>query len=274
MPRLFPALLTGAALVFALGTAPAPAMAQKCPPGQAQQGKCSLPGKPGKQGQAAAKAEAEKAKPAPKAGGPKAGGPKAGGPKAKDAAKRKAEGAKPKPGAKRPDAKRKAAAKPARPKPRAAVAAGIEAPTSRGGVVALGGAPARDRYQLITDPKVFNLGPAAAGSAYYIVGDRIVRADRRSYQILDVVRPITARDCPPGLAKKIPACIPPGQAKKIMATKWAPDRFVPIRDLGKYDLPRPDGNWDYYVVDGAIVRVDRTTRDILGLVRLIDNFVN
>lgn len=153
---------------------------------------------------------------------------------------------------------------------RAGQAAVDEARLSRDGIVEVGSVLGAARYHLITDPVRFGLDPAPAGSGYYIIGDRIVRADSTGFQILDVVRPLDARDCPPGLAKKEPACIPPGQVDKILRSGWDADRYVKIDDLDRYDLAAPDGDWDYYVVDDAIVRVDRTTRDILGVVRLIE----
>lgn len=149
-----------------------------------------------------------------------------------------------------------------------------DARLSRDGIAEVGSVLGAARYHLITDPVRFGLDPAPAGSGYYIVGDRIVRADSKGFEILDVVRPLDARDCPPGLAKKEPACIPPGQVDKILRSGWDADRYTRIDDLAKYDLTAPDGDWDYYVVDNTIVRVDRTTRDILGVVRLIDALAN
>ncbi|WP_041527605.1 hypothetical protein [Paracoccus aminophilus] len=85
-------------------------------------------------------------------------------------------------------------------------------------------------------------------------------------------------DCPPGLAKKNPPCMPPGQAKKyaphygsrvgdILRTR----DYVVIRDPRRYDLERRRG-WDYYRDDNQIYRVDSGTRKILAVLNLIDAF--
>lgn len=87
-------------------------------------------------------------------------------------------------------------------------------------------------------------------------------------------------DCPPGLAKKDPACVPPGQARKIVRDyglgvgQILPrDRYIRISDPYRYDLePRP--GWDYYRGDDAIYRVDSSTRKILAVLNLISAFSN
>lgn len=169
------------------------------------------------------------------------------------------------------EATKPAKAETPRDKPDHAGKAAVDDPRlSRDGIVEVGSVLGAARYHLITDPLRFGLDPAPVGSGYYIVGDRIVRADSKGFEILDVIRPLDARDCPPGLAKKEPACIPPGQVDKILRSGWDAERYVKIDDLDRYDLTAPDGDWDYYVVDDTIVRVDRTTRDILGVVRLIE----
>lgn len=137
--------------------------------------------------------------------------------------------------------------------------------------IAIGDSLGISRYRRVADPSLFSLPVPNDGLGYYIVGDRIVRADQNDWRVRDVVGPYDDRRfCPPGLAKKEPACIPPGQVDKIMRTGWDEDRFVPIRDYGRYGLPAPTGNWGYYVVDNTIVRVDNRTREILSLVRLLD----
>jgi hypothetical protein len=71
--------------------------------------------------------------------------------------------------------------------------------------------------------------------------------------------------CPPGLAKKNPPCVPPGQAKKIygvgqrlplgFGTPYAYNR-IPYDVRSRYGL-NPNG--DYYYGDGYLYRVDPRT---------------
>jgi hypothetical protein len=74
-----------------------------------------------------------------------------------------------------------------------------------------------------------------------------------------------AGGCPPGLAKKDPACVPPGQAKKLYGvgqrlplgygTPYAYNR-IPYDVRSRYGLS-PVGS--YYYGDGYIYRVDPRT---------------
>lgn len=86
--------------------------------------------------------------------------------------------------------------------------------------------------------------------------------------------------CPPGLAKKSPACMPPGQAKKFDRAWPRDDHHWPrigdridrydyhrIRYPDRYDLPPLRAGERYYVVDGRIFRVDQGTYEILDFVR-------
>ena len=80
-----------------------------------------------------------------------------------------------------------------------------------------------------------------------------------------------ANVCPPGLAKKSPACVPPGQAKKDMVgsvVRWN-DVHIVTRP-GLYGLGDPPSGQRYAVVDGRLVRVDRDTGRILSILRLVD----
>lgn len=78
--------------------------------------------------------------------------------------------------------------------------------------------------------------------------------------------------CPPGLAKKSPACIPPGQAKKFQRGPRIGDRISDyhyhlIRYPDRYDLPPLRRGERYYVIDGQILRVDQDTYEILDFIR-------
>lgn len=79
------------------------------------------------------------------------------------------------------------------------------------------------------------------------------------------------RHCPPGLARKTPACVPPGHARKadIRYGRKVGDRlrandYVLVRDYRPYDLKR-DANWNYYRDDNRIFRVDNDTQQILAI---------
>jgi signal peptidase I len=82
--------------------------------------------------------------------------------------------------------------------------------------------------------------------------------------------------CPPGLAKKSPACVPPGQARHHGYGRGDVIRrgdVIVIRDPGRYDLEQRR-NWDYYRDDNRIYRVDRNTQRILAVLNLIEAFSN
>lgn len=84
-------------------------------------------------------------------------------------------------------------------------------------------------------------------------------------------------DCPPGLAKKNPPCVPPGQVGKRFGTRVGDTLrigdYVLIRDFDRYDLKRRNG-WSYYRDDDRIYRIDSGTRKILAVLNLIDAFAN
>lgn len=79
---------------------------------------------------------------------------------------------------------------------------------------------------------------------------------------------------PPGLAKKSPACVPPGQAKRdnVRYGRGVGDRlrvedYVLVRDLDRYDVEYRD-NWRYYQSEDQLYRVDAETRQILAVINL------
>ena len=88
-----------------------------------------------------------------------------------------------------------------------------------------------------------------------------------------------AKNCPPGLAKKNPPCVPPGQAKKGVTTdEWLnrdrigevveQDDLTYLDDYWRYDLPQLPTGQRYAVVDDRIVVIDAETYRILQLIRL------
>lgn len=95
-----------------------------------------------------------------------------------------------------------------------------------------------------------------------VVGDTpVVVAPRRIVQ-----------NCPPGLAKKDPPCVPPGQAKKGRGVgnvvDW--DHVHIVTRPGLYGLSEPPNGQRYAIVDGRLVRVDSQTSKILSIIRLVD----
>ncbi|MFY0632450.1 MAG: RcnB family protein [Vannielia sp.] len=92
----------------------------------------------------------------------------------------------------------------------------------------------------------------------------------------------TVRGCPPGLAKKSPACVPPGQAKKadraradhhIRVGSYLDGDYVVVKPW-QYGLePAPRGS-RYAVYDGVLVRIDSDTAEVLDLIRAVGAIVN
>ena len=69
--------------------------------------------------------------------------------------------------------------------------------------------------------------------------------------------------CPPGLAKKSPPCVPPGQARKYGRGDLIYGDYRIIRNPGRYGL---DDRQTYYRVGDYVYRVDRDTREVLDLI--------
>lgn len=84
-----------------------------------------------------------------------------------------------------------------------------------------------------------------------------------------------AGNCPPGLAKKNPPCVPPGQAKKGRGgisigdiINW--DLAHAVTRPGLYGLSNPPSGNRYAIVDGRLVRVNRDNGKILSILRVVD----
>lgn len=89
-----------------------------------------------------------------------------------------------------------------------------------------------------------------------------------------------AYDCPPGLAKKNPPCVPPGQARKDDRRHYPRvgdvlrvGDYVVIRDPGRLNLETRDG-WRYYRDGNRAYRIDPDTRKVLAVIELINAFTN
>ncbi|OWU81424.1 excinuclease ABC subunit A [Phaeobacter sp. 22II1-1F12B] len=96
-----------------------------------------------------------------------------------------------------------------------------------------------------------------------------------------------ASNCPPGLAKKNPPCVPPGQAKKQLDPIYENDRYddhydyrIGERVNGDYVvIERPqryglDPNATYYRVGDGVYQVDRETSEILAVIGLANRLLN
>lgn len=86
---------------------------------------------------------------------------------------------------------------------------------------------------------------------------------------------VSAKGCPPGLAKKNPPCVPPGQARKAYEQDYRvgerlPDGFIILRTPSRYGL---DPRRTYYERDGYVVHVDRETGQILNLIGAISDLL-
>jgi hypothetical protein len=88
--------------------------------------------------------------------------------------------------------------------------------------------------------------------------------------------------CPPGLAKKDPPCIPPGQARRGGDDGHhgrgnghaGPDDLFCLDDYGRYDPPGLPNGQRYAVIDDQIVVIDAETYEILQLIRVFTALAN
>ena len=86
-------------------------------------------------------------------------------------------------------------------------------------------------------------------------------------------------NCPPGLAKKNPPCIPPGQAKKLYPD-YRPryeigDRIYRdyriIRDVNRYGLREGEL---YYLIGREVFRISPDTGRVIAFIGLVDALLN
>ena len=85
-----------------------------------------------------------------------------------------------------------------------------------------------------------------------------------------VVRDQGAR-CPPGLAKKSPACVPPGQARNGLVGRVMNWRDVHlVRKPGLYGLAEAPRGQRYAIIDGRLVGIDASTAKVLSVIRTVD----
>lgn len=95
-----------------------------------------------------------------------------------------------------------------------------------------------------------------------------------------VVDNVARAGCPPGLAKKTPACIPPGQAKKYVGGPLSVGDYIDwdhahvITRPGRYGLSTPPEGDRYAVIDGRLVRVNSDTGKVLSILRLVNEILD
>lgn len=107
-----------------------------------------------------------------------------------------------------------------------------------------------------------------------------------SIALLSFAAPVSAAPthCPPGLAKKDPPCIPPGQARQMTEQEWY-DRWMigdrldehdweyrnrdDIFDIYGRDVARLPDDQAYVVLDGGLVAVDRRTLEIVSIITFL-----
>jgi len=73
--------------------------------------------------------------------------------------------------------------------------------------------------------------------------------------------------CPPGLAKKNPPCVPPGQAKKARIG----DHYWDYNDYRRVE--RRDDRYDFYRIGDVVVSADRKTGRIMHLFDELGNLI-
>lgn len=89
--------------------------------------------------------------------------------------------------------------------------------------------------------------------------------------------------CPRGLAKKDPACVPPGQVGK----SWTADRvyvagdrlrgdyvLIPEDEWAALDLTPIDDGTVYVVIDNQIVRIKESNLTVIQPIRILEQVLN
>ncbi len=78
--------------------------------------------------------------------------------------------------------------------------------------------------------------------------------------------------CPPGLAKKNPSCVPPGQVgKRLSVGNGLPKSgYDLVKNPSKYRLPKLGKGQSYYRDADRFFRINRETREVLELIDALD----
>ena len=158
----------------------------------------------------------------------------------------------------------------------AAVPAAVVERIVEDGVYAIG-TPLPARYVIVFDP---NNHPDWPNASYARLGDFIYLIDRDSRRILAIPEPVgnwlwkweevDFPNCPPGLAKKNPPCVPPGQAMKGVTAGDDPHLLGEILPFGHQVIFSPIGDSSaddgiYTRLGDSIYRIDRDTGAVLQM---------
>ncbi|MBD3677023.1 MAG: RcnB family protein [Rhodobacteraceae bacterium] len=95
--------------------------------------------------------------------------------------------------------------------------------------------------------------------------------DRQEGSARGGAAPSGARHCPPGLARKNPPCIPPGQAMKYGIGDRLQGDYDELEDWERAGLPRPRRGEAYYRIGDNYIRVKNDTLEVLELFEAIRN---
>lgn len=82
--------------------------------------------------------------------------------------------------------------------------------------------------------------------------------------------------CPPGLAKKNPPCVPPGQVGKSyhIGDRYGDDGYWEDDYRSRYDLPQLPVGESYYRIGDSFLRVNDETRLVLELIDILAGETN
>lgn len=82
--------------------------------------------------------------------------------------------------------------------------------------------------------------------------------------------------CPPGLAKKNPPCVPPGQVGKrpVVGGQLPGSGYRLVQNPSQYRLPKLGKGQSYYWNDNTFFRINRETREILELIDALGAVLN
>lgn len=82
--------------------------------------------------------------------------------------------------------------------------------------------------------------------------------------------------CPPGLSKKNPPCVPPGQVGKSyhIGDRYGDDGYWEDDYRSRYDLPQLPVGENYYRIGDSFLRVNDETRLVLELIDILAGETN
>lgn len=119
----------------------------------------------------------------------------------------------------------------------------------------------------LADPGKRDGGPHHAAKAHG--GQGKAHKSTRSYKRLSTGNRYAGKACPPGLAKKYPGCIPPGQWKKgyRIPSGWS-NYYVGYDRLPDYYRDRYEVNpgYRYLYRDDRVYVIDAITRSIVDVI--------